>query len=40
MQALRDRARMIGKHVMMAVIEASKTGSIRLHEKLGFDHVG
>jgi L-amino acid N-acyltransferase YncA len=40
MLALIDRARMIGKHVMVAGIEAGNTGSIRLHEKLGFEHNG
>ena len=40
MQALIDRARAIGKHVMVAGIEANNAGSIGLHEKLGFEHVG
>jgi L-amino acid N-acyltransferase YncA len=40
MLALIDRARAIGKHVMVAGIEAGNTGSIRLHEKLGFENVG
>jgi phosphinothricin acetyltransferase len=40
MRALIERARTIGKHVMVAGIEASNAGSIRLHEKLGFEHVG
>ncbi|MGA0617072.1 GNAT family N-acetyltransferase [Paracoccus sp. KR1-242] len=40
MEALIDRARAIGKHVMVAGIEAGNTGSIRLHEKLGFQQVG
>lgn len=40
MQALIGRARAIGKHVMVAGIEANNTGSIGLHEKLGFEHVG
>lgn len=35
-----ERARRIGKHVMVAGIEAQNVGSIRLHEKLGFEHVG
>lgn len=38
--ALIDRARSIGKHVMVAGIEAENLASIRLHEKLGFEHVG
>lgn len=40
MQALIERARAIGKHVMVAGIEAGNLGSIRLHEKLGFEQVG
>ncbi|KEJ98095.1 GNAT family N-acetyltransferase [Pseudosulfitobacter pseudonitzschiae] len=40
MVALIERARDIGKHVMVAGIEAGNTGSIRLHEKLGFEHAG
>jgi phosphinothricin acetyltransferase len=40
MQALIGRARDIGKHVMVAGIEAENTGSIRLHEKLGFEQAG
>ena len=40
MQALIGRARAIGKHVMVAGIEANNAGSIGLHEKLGFEHVG
>lgn len=35
-----NRARHLGKHVMIAGIEGSNTGSIRLHEKLGFEQVG
>ena len=38
--ALIERARDIGKHVMVAGIEAGNAGSIRLHEKLGFEQVG
>lgn len=38
--ALIDRARAMGKHVMIAGIEAGNVGSIRLHEKLGFERVG
>lgn len=33
-------ANAIGKHVMVAGIEARNLPSIRLHEKLGFEHVG
>ena len=40
MLALIDRARTIGKHVMVAGIEAGNAGSIRLHERLGFEAVG
>ncbi|BBU30543.1 GCN5-related N-acetyltransferase [Caballeronia pedi] len=40
MLALLERARRIGKHVMVAAIESGNKGSIRLHEKLGFQHVG
>lgn len=40
MRSLIERAGELGKHVMVAVIDASNTGSIRLHEKLGFVRVG
>ena len=40
MEALITRARDIGKHVMVAGIEAGNTGSIRLHENLGFTQTG
>ncbi|SES25751.1 GNAT family N-acetyltransferase [Rhizobium sp. NFR03] len=40
MEALVERARAIGKHVMVAGIEAENLASISLHEKLGFEHVG
>ena len=40
MLALIDRARAAGKHVMVAGIEAGNSGSIALHERLGFRHVG
>jgi phosphinothricin acetyltransferase len=40
MQALIGRARGIGKHVMVAAIEAGNQGSIALHEALGFQHTG
>ena len=36
MQALIERARGCGKHVMVAAIESGNTASIRLHERLGF----
>ncbi len=38
--ALIDRARALGKHVMVAGIEAGNAGSIRLHQSLGFESVG
>lgn len=34
------RARDIGKHVMVAGIEGSNHASIKLHDRLGFVHVG
>lgn len=40
MQALIARARAIGKHAMVAGIEAGNATSIRLHKKLGFAEVG
>lgn len=36
MQALIERARAQGLHVMVAAIESGNTASIRLHERLGF----
>lgn len=38
--ALIDTAREQGKHAMIAAIESGNTGSIRLHERLGFVLVG
>jgi L-amino acid N-acyltransferase YncA len=40
MQELIKRARAIGKHVMIAGVEARNETSIRLHRRLGFDEVG
>lgn len=40
MRSLIERARALGKHVMVAGIEAGNTGSIRLHEALGFEKTG
>lgn len=40
MRALIARARAIGKHVMVAAIEAGNQGSIALHETLGFQRTG
>ena len=38
--ALLERARLLGKHVMIAGIDGDNTGSIRLHERLGFTQAG
>lgn len=38
--ALIVRAKALGKHVMVAGIEAGNIGSIRLHESLGFQQAG
>ena len=38
--ALIERAGLLGKHVMIAGIDADNTGSIRLHERLGFTQAG
>ncbi|KAF1011290.1 MAG: L-methionine sulfoximine/L-methionine sulfone acetyltransferase [Pseudomonas fluorescens] len=40
MQALIERARAGGKHVMVAAIESGNAASIRLHERLGFITTG
>jgi L-amino acid N-acyltransferase YncA len=40
MHPLLDRARALGKHVMMAGVDAANAGSIRFHERLGFERVG
>lgn len=40
MQALIERARSCGKHVMVAAIESGNLASIRLHERLGFVTTG
>lgn len=40
MVELMARARRLGKHVMVAGIEAQNIPSIRLHEKLGFEQAG
>ena len=37
---LKSRAAALGKHVMIAGIDADNVASIRLHEKLGFSRVG
>lgn len=40
MHPLIARARTLGKHVMMAGVDADNAGSIRFHERLGFERVG
>ncbi|GAB0116102.1 N-acetyltransferase family protein [Acidisoma sp. 7E03] len=35
-----DEARRLGKHVMVAGIDAANPASLRLHDKLGFTRVG
>ncbi|MFC8596943.1 GNAT family N-acetyltransferase [Isoptericola sp. NPDC057191] len=40
MTELVARARAAGHHVMLADIEAGNAASVRLHESLGFTHVG
>ncbi|KGM31854.1 GNAT family N-acetyltransferase [Inquilinus limosus] len=40
MRELIVRAAALGKHVMVAGIEAGNAGSIRLHESLGFEPAG
>ncbi|WP_028630710.1 GNAT family N-acetyltransferase [Metapseudomonas resinovorans] len=40
MQALIERARKAGLHVMVAAIESENAASIRLHERLGFVTTG
>lgn len=40
MQALVERAREVGKHVMVAAIESGNGASVRLHERLGFTITG
>ncbi|QLC73600.1 N-acetyltransferase family protein [Pseudomonas sp. LPB0260] len=40
MQALIERARGAGLHVLVAAIESGNTASIRLHERLGFVTTG
>jgi L-amino acid N-acyltransferase YncA len=39
-QELLNRATALGKHVMVAGIDAANAGSVRLHERLGFTRVG
>lgn len=40
MRALFARAASLGKHVMVAGVDASNTASIRFHERLGFTRTG
>ncbi|NBA95134.1 GNAT family N-acetyltransferase [Pseudomonas sp. R5(2019)] len=40
MNTLIERARACNKHVMVAAIESGNTGSVRLHERLGFTVTG
>ncbi len=40
MTALLARARALGKHVMIAGVDADNAGSIRFHERLGFERAG
>lgn len=40
LRELIERARDLGKHVMIAGIEARNAASIRLHQQLGFQQVG
>jgi phosphinothricin acetyltransferase len=39
-QALFPRATALGKHMMIAGVDAANTASIRFHERLGFDQAG
>jgi L-amino acid N-acyltransferase len=39
-EPLFSRAASLGKHVMVAGIDAANSASIRLHERLGFERVG
>jgi L-amino acid N-acyltransferase len=40
MGVLLERAAALGKHVMVAGIDADNAGSIRMHERLGFEQSG
>lgn len=40
MTVLLERATALGKHVMVAGVDADNLGSIRLHERLGFRQAG
>ncbi len=40
LQALFPRAALLGKHVMIAGVDAANTASIRFHERHGFERAG
>lgn len=40
MRVLIERGAALGKHVMVAGIDADNAGSIRMHERLGFERTG
>ncbi len=40
LEELLDRARSEGRHVVVAGIDAGNDPSLRMHEQLGFEHVG
>ncbi|MBV8403798.1 MAG: N-acetyltransferase [Gammaproteobacteria bacterium] len=40
LQLLLERARLLGKHVMVAGVDGDNAASIRLHERLGFTPAG
>jgi phosphinothricin acetyltransferase len=40
LQALFPRAAALGKHVMIAGVDAANTASIRFHERFGFERAG
>ena len=40
LQALLPRAAALGKHVMIAGVDAANSASIRFHERLGFERAG
>lgn len=40
MLTLIERARQLGKHVMVAAIESENRASVHMHQQLGFMHVG
>jgi len=40
LRALMERASALGKHVMIAGVDADNTTSIRLHQRLGFTRAG